>query len=221
MLERRTDRLQLALIVAMTLAGLWVMHATPTGALVPIHFDANGTPNGWGEPGFTLFVLPAMGAFLWGVQATLPLIDPIRGDLLRSSRAVATVFTAGTLLLAVLQGLVVVATLGVMTIEAKVVIVPGGVFFMVIGNVMGKLRPNHVVGFRTPWTLANERVWDQTHRFGGKALVLGGILIAALPFTPLDSAWRGLVISTIVLLSVGAPILKSYLLWREIQKRSR
>jgi uncharacterized membrane protein len=92
---------------------------------------------------------------------------------------------------------------------------------MVIGNVMGKLRPNHVVGFRIPWTLANERVWDQTHRFGGKALVLGGILIAVLPFTPLDSAWWGGAIAAIALLSVAAPMLKSYLLWREIKKQSR
>jgi uncharacterized membrane protein len=221
MLERRSDRIQLALIVAMSLAGLWVMNATPTGALVPIHFDANGTQDGWGEPGFILFVMPVMGAFLWGVQALLPMIDPLRGNLLRSSRAVTTVFIAGTVLLAVLQGLIVVATLGVLTIEAKVLIVPGGVLFMVIGNAMGKLRPNHVVGFRTPWTLANERVWDQTHCFGGKVLVLGGILIAALPFTPLDSSWWGVAISTIALLSVSAPMLKSYLLWREIQKLPR
>ena len=92
---------------------------------------------------------------------------------------------------------------------------------MVIGNVMGKLRPNHFVGFRTPWTLANERVWDQTHRFGGKVFVLGGMLIAALPFTPLDSAWWGVAISAIALLVAGAPMLKSYLLWRAMQKEAR
>jgi uncharacterized membrane protein len=221
MLERRSDRLQLALIVAMTLAGLWVMHTTPTGVLVPIHFDVNGTPNGWGEPGFTLLILPTVCALLWGLQSLLPKIDPFNDNLRRSSRAVTTIFVAVTVLFTLIQGLIVVAILGVTTVQAKVVIVPGGVLLMVIGNVMGKLRPNHVVGFRTPWTLANERVWDQTHRFGGKVLVLGGILIAALPFTPLDSAWWGVATSTIALLSVGAPMLKSYLLWREIQKRSR
>lgn len=167
------------------------------------------------------FRFASNGCIFVGVQATLPLIDPLKGNLLRSSHAVATVFIAVTLLLAVLQGLIVVATLGVLTIEAKVVIVPGGVLFMVIGNVMGKLRPNHVVGFRTPWTLANERVWDQTHRFGGKLFVLGGILIAALPFTPLDSAGWGVAISAIALLVAGAPMLKSYLLWRAMQKDAR
>jgi uncharacterized membrane protein len=221
MLERRSDRIQLALIAAMSLAGLWVMHATPTGVLVPIHFDANGTQDGWGQPGFTLFVLPALCALLWGSQTLLPKIDPLSDNLRRSSRAVTTVFVAVTVLSTVIQGLIVVATLGLLTIEAKVVIVPGGVLFMVIGNVMGKLRPNHVVGFRTPWTLADERVWDQTHRFGGKALVLGGMLIAALPFTPLDSAWWGVAIATIALLVGSAPMLKSYVLWHEIQKQSR
>lgn len=64
--------------------------------------------------------------------------------------------------------------------------------FLVIGNVMGKLRPNYTVGIRTPWTLANDRVWDQTHRFGGKTFVFAGGLLCVLAALPLDLAWPGL-----------------------------
>ena len=60
----------------------------------------------------------------------------------------------------------------------------GGIslFFALMGNVMGKVRRNFWVGFRTPWTLANERVWNATHRCGAKAMVVAGLagLIVAL-----------------------------------------
>jgi len=35
---------------------------------------------------------------------------------------------------------------------------------LVIGNVMGLVRQNWFVGIRTPWTLADDEVWRQTHR---------------------------------------------------------
>src|SRR5262249_59245838 len=36
-------------------------------------------------------------------------------------------------------------------------------FFALIGNVLGKVRRNFWMGIRTPWTLASEAVWHQTH----------------------------------------------------------
>ena len=44
-----------------------------------------------------------------------------------------------------------------------------------LGNVMGKVRRNFYVAIRTPWTLADERVWNTTQRLAAKTLVLGGV----------------------------------------------
>jgi len=56
------------------------------------------------------------------------------------------------------------------------------VFLMLMGNVLGKVRRNFWIGVRTPWTLANERVWNATHRLAGWVFVLTGLLglVAAL-----------------------------------------
>jgi uncharacterized membrane protein len=70
-------------------------------------------------------------------------------------------------------------------------------FFALLGNVLGKVRRNFWIGVRTPWTLASEVVWDQTHRlaawFFTAAGVLGFIvsLIWVLPFlvTLIATAW--------------------------------
>ncbi len=53
-----------------------------------------------------------------------------------------------------------------------------GVFllFAPIGNVLGKVDRNFFVGGRTPWTLADERVWHATHRLAAKIFVAGGMI---------------------------------------------
>ena len=66
--------------------------------------------------------------------------------------------------------------------------IEGGVCLLiaVLGNVMGKVRRNFYVGIRTPWTIANEQVWNATHRFAAKTMFAGGVLglIAAILRAP-------------------------------------
>lgn len=72
------------------------------------------------------------------------------------------------------------------------------VCLILVGNPLGKVRRNYFIGIRTPWALANEKVWYGTHRLGGKALVatgVGGLLlmvagapVAALAVLPLAGA---------------------------------
>jgi uncharacterized membrane protein len=55
-----------------------------------------------------------------------------------------------------------------------------GVMFMLIANVLPRLRPNWWIGIRTPWTLSNEESWNRTHRLGGQLGIPMGILIIIL-----------------------------------------
>ena len=47
----------------------------------------------------------------------------------------------------------------------------------VLGNYLPKTRYNYVMGVRTPWTLSDERVWDQTHRLAGPLMMAGGVVV--------------------------------------------
>ena len=42
------------------------------------------------------------------------------------------------------------------------------------GVLMGKAQSNWFIGIRTPWTLSDNRVWEQTHRIGGIAFKVCG-----------------------------------------------
>ena len=86
-----------------------------------------------------------------------------------------------------------------------------GLIFVMMGNYMPKLKVNHTVGIRLPWTLQSEDNWHKTHRLAGKLWVLGGLILLldaglqfAVPYV------MGIVILAIVLI----PILYSYQLSR-------
>jgi uncharacterized membrane protein len=51
-----------------------------------------------------------------------------------------------------------------------------GILFMILGNFMGKLRQNYFIGYKLPWTLNNEEVWNKTHRFAGKCMMFSGFI---------------------------------------------
>lgn len=43
---------------------------------------------------------------------------------------------------------------------------------------MPKFKHNYTMGIKTPWTLANEEVWNKTHRMAGPIWTVGGIVMA-------------------------------------------
>jgi uncharacterized membrane protein len=70
-----------------------------------------------------------------------------------------------------------------------------GLMIAMLGNWMGKLRRNFYIGIRTPWTLANEVVWEKTHRLGGKLFVAAGLISA------ITGLFAGDVVCFVVLMS--------------------
>ena len=53
------------------------------------------------------------------------------------------------------------------------------VLFLVIGNQLGRLKPNYFAGIRTPWTLESPEVWRRTHRLGGWVFVVVSLFWAS------------------------------------------
>ena len=41
---------------------------------------------------------------------------------------------------------------------------------------MGKVRRNFYIGIRVPWTLASERVWNDTHRLAAWVMTGAGVI---------------------------------------------
>lgn len=218
MLERFGTRMQIGLILAMVLAGAWARLQLPEGAQVPVHFNLHGEANRWAEANLGLFVLPWTALVLLAAQWIAPRIDPRGENLRKSGKAWATIWFAITVVLALVQGYVIAASLQLAGPAPRLPMVLVGGLFIFMGNMMGKLRSNFTMGIRTPWTLSSERVWDQTHRFAGKAFVAAGLLLLALAMTALPATWQAGAIACVAIAAALAAVLKSYLLWLREQR---
>lgn len=148
---------------------------------VPTHWNVHSQVDQYGSR-TSLFLWPGLTAAMLLLFAALPWLSPRHFEIetFQSTYLYLMLVTASELTYINALNLWAALSGHVNIIGAMM----GGVslFFALMGNVMGKVRRNFYVGFRTPWTLANERVWNATHRFGAKAMVVAGVagLIVAL-----------------------------------------
>lgn len=93
-----------------------------------------------------------------------------------------------------------------------------GIVLIVVGNVLPRLRPNHAMGIRTRWTLADETVWMKAHRAGGYFLVIFGLLLIAWTFIDFRNVWWVLGPGS-ALTAAGLPLM-SYLISKHKSRSS-
>ncbi len=182
---------------------------------IPTHWNLHNQPDGYG-PKWTLFLLgPGLMAAAMLLMYFLPWLSPknFEVDSFRST------YLQIMLMLVTMLGYfsLVVLWVGIghpLNVGRAIV---GGIclIFALLGNLMGKVRRNFYIGVRTPWTLANERVWNATHRVAAKTLVAGGLLGLALTAAGLDGR------SVIAVLLAGAivPIAYSLIFYKQLERR--
>lgn len=78
-----------------------------------------------------------------------------------------------------------------------------GLFQIVFGNIMPKLRRNSFIGLRTSWNMANDDVWQKSQRFAGISSVIVGIFVI---IGSIFLNGRGSMIFTLILISVWVVI---------------
>ncbi|NLL17262.1 MAG: DUF1648 domain-containing protein [Clostridiales bacterium] len=86
--------------------------------------------------------------------------------------------------------------------------------WIIIGNILPKIKQNGLVGIRTPWTLASESNWYKTHRMGGKIAVITGSILGLLCLFILNGEiglWIALGSSIAMIVPM---VLYSYLLYK-------
>jgi immunity protein, SdpI family len=167
-------------IAAMLVVSAWAFTQLPAGAPVPVHWGIDGQIDGYAPKEVGLFFLPVLTAVLAGILAVIPRYEPRRANLERSSKAYGAIWTAAIVLFGALHVLFIAAALGTVFDVTRPVLIGIGALLVVVGNYLPKVRPNYIMGIRTPWTLASDLSWARTHRIGGRLFVVEGLLILAL-----------------------------------------
>jgi uncharacterized membrane protein len=181
----REQKLWLAgLLLADVVASLICLAILPS--TVPAHWNSRGQIDRYGSPWESTLLVSVCIVLFPGFLVALPRIARVGAALNRSQ----TIY--GRMVLAVTAALVAMHLVIMLCVREQslqflaAVPILFGALWMVIGNWMGKIRRNSIMGIRTPWTLKSDTVWERTHRVGGRlqvahglATVLAGILLPA------------------------------------------
>lgn len=144
----------------------------------PTHWNIHGEVDGWGPSWVSAFLMPLVSVGIAGLMIGLPLLGPMRKNFESFKSTYGRICILIVAAFVALQIVILLKTAGfAFPIGAALAIVIG-LMLAVLGNWMGKVRRNFYVGIRTPWTLANDAVWEKTHRLGGRVFAAVGLATA-------------------------------------------
>ncbi len=181
---------------------------------IPTHFGWDGKPDAYSGEVTGLLMLPGLNLGLYFVLLVIPLIDPKKKNYIYFADKFRIIRIGIHAFLSLLTTFVIFYSLGYLSDFSLMLQLSICLLFLILGNYMGNIRQNYMVGIRTPWTLSSERVWTKTHRLGAKVWVAGSfVMLILLPLLPLSlrqASFIGYII-TITLI----PTIYSYIEYRK------
>jgi len=161
------------LILISVIATVFIYSSLPEK--IPMHWGIKGEVDSYGSKSFAWFIaLLPLAIYL--LMIYVPEIDPRRESYKKHKKAYAMLMNVLVLFLITLHWIIIFSALGYQVSVARIIPIGIGILFIVIGNYMGQIRPNYTFGIKLPWTLADETVWKKTHRIGGYAFILSGLI---------------------------------------------
>lgn len=205
----RSELLPLFLIAVMFILG--AIAWPQSSDRIPIHWGISGQPDNYaGKIG--LFYLPLTALGVYALLIFLPVIDPRRRNYEKFKGSYLIIRIVLILVFACIQVFTVLWALG---IDAKInIVVPVivGLLLIVMGNYMGKFKPNWFLGIKTPWTLSSDESWNKTHRLGGWLFVLYGLALAI--GGPFQQSWIFITLGILLGVIIVGLYTYSYFVWK-------
>lgn len=191
-------------------AAIWAFPRLPAEAAV--HWSTSGLADRYGGPWELALFWPLAAAATYLFLLFVPLMDPKQENYARFGRVYSFIRQGVPAVLLLLHLSQLASAVGLNISPLSVLLLSLSVLFLVTGLAMGRIQPNYFIGFRTPWTLANEQVWLRTHRFAGGVWVALSLLHALVLLLPLHLRFAASM--GVLAVMVLVPVFYSYLVFR-------
>lgn len=199
------------LIILSFVIGILAYPSLP--AQVPIHWNVKGQVDGYGER-YMIFLAPVIMAIITPIMIMIKRIDPRRKNYAKFENVFQSIILGVNLLMFALLLCTLITCFYPNAIDVTMVLnISVGILFVVLGNLMPRVRQNYFMGYRTPWTLSDEVVWAKTNRCAGYVFFISGICMIIAAFVNTKASLYTLIFLIPGLLII--PIIYSYLIYRK------
>ena len=178
------------------------------------HWNAQGQVNGYLSKFWGLFLMPIISVGLLLLFMLIPGIDPLKSNIQQFRRHYDGFVVLIMVFLFYLYLLTIFWNAGY-TFNIITFLSPAfAILFYYTGILIENAKRNWFIGIRTPWTLSSDRVWDRTHKIGGKLFKIAGIVALAAVF--FETAAIFFIIVPVIIVSIYT-VVYSYI---EFQKEN-
>lgn len=160
---------------------IWIMSVILAGLVfmmpmvVPMHWNSEWQIDGYGSRYMMLIFALLPLVVYYGMELTKR-IDPKKKDF-QNKEKTYDLFQCGLSLFFIALGFFLECMVLFPQLNGNILmmVLLGGMLVL-MGNYMPRIPQNYFLGIKTPWTLANEYVWNKTHKIGGYSFVILGII---------------------------------------------
>jgi uncharacterized membrane protein len=157
------------------------------------HWNASGEVNGYMSRFWGLFLMPVISAVLLLLFIAIPNLDPLKKNINTFISYYDLFILVMLLFFVYIHMLTLLWNLGITVNIGRAMAPALGALFFFVGVLVSKSKRNYFIGIRTPWTLSSDKVWEKTHKLGGKLFKAAGILCVLGVFSDEFGIWLVLV----------------------------
>lgn len=179
---RKSEKIILIIIVFSFLVGAYFYPQMPEKTAS--HWNFKGEVDGYMPKFWGMFLMPLISAAMLLLFIFIPKIDPLKENIEKFRKYYDGFIALIILFLFYLYVLTILWNIGVRFDMSRLIAPAFSILFYYIGIFTENAKRNWFIGIRTPWTLSNEKVWDKTHKIGGKLFKIAGLIALLSVFFP-------------------------------------
>ena len=140
------------------------------------HWNARGEVDGYSSKLLGVSIIPIVlfGAIL--LFLAIPKIDPLKVNIEKFRKYYDGFIVLFSIFMLSIFLQLILWNLGIEISPTIIFPIGIGILFYYVGILCENAKQNWFIGIRTPWTLSNEKVWDNTHNIGAKLFKIAGAL---------------------------------------------
>ncbi|KAA0005070.1 MAG: SdpI family protein [Thermoplasmata archaeon] len=171
---RKSGIIVLGVILLSFIIGIYFYPQMPEK--IASHWNAQGQVDGYMSKFWGLFLMPLLSMMLFLLFIAIPKIDPLKHNIEKFREYYDGFVVLIIVYLFYVYLLTIFWNIGIRFNMVQPLAPAMGILFYYIGILIENAKRNWFIGIRTPWTLSSEKVWEKTHKIGGKLFKIAGII---------------------------------------------